>query len=72
MIRPRAADDFPMIRALMEALRHERAQRRAASKRPGMNAGCISRAQWQDFPRFSSMDFSIPRPSRLEGFRVKD
>jgi hypothetical protein len=28
--RPRAADDFPMIRALMEELRRERARPRAA------------------------------------------
>jgi hypothetical protein len=28
--RPRAADDFPMIRARMEELRHERARPRAA------------------------------------------
>jgi hypothetical protein len=68
--RPRAADNFPMIRARMEALRHERAQVRAASKRLGMNVGHVSRAQWQDFPR--SMDFSIPRPTRPEGFRVKN
>ncbi len=30
MTRPRAADDFPMIRARMEELRRERARPRAA------------------------------------------
>ena len=30
MIRPRAADDFPMIRARLEELRRERARPRAA------------------------------------------
>ena len=30
MTRPRAADDFPMIRARMEELRRERARSRAA------------------------------------------
>jgi hypothetical protein len=48
--RPRAADDFAMIRARMEELRHERAQvlaevihprpyHRAASTIPSMKAG---------------------------------
>ena len=50
MTRPRAADDFAMIRARMEELRHERAQvlaevihprpyHRAASTIPSMKAG---------------------------------
>ena len=32
MTRPRAADDFPMIRARMEELRRERARPRACPK----------------------------------------
>jgi hypothetical protein len=59
VIRPRAADDFPMIRARMEELRRERAQvlaeardrsilprpcHRAASTRPSLKAGSTSRA----------------------------
>ena len=72
MTRPCTADDFPMIRARMEALRRERARPRAASTRPGLKAGSVSRTPLQDFPRSSSMVFSIPRPSRPEGFSVKD
>lgn len=72
LTRPRAAADFPMIRARMEELRHERARPHAANTRPGMKAGSISRTPLQDFPRSSSMVFSIPRPSRPEGFSVKN
>ena len=34
MTRPRAADDFPVIRARMEELRHERIRPRAADDFP--------------------------------------
>ena len=60
MTRPRAADDFAMIRARMEELRHERAQvlaeargrsvvhprpyHRAADTRPSMKPPSIRRA----------------------------
>jgi hypothetical protein len=69
---PRAADDFPMIRACMQELRHERARPRAASTRPGMKAGSISHAQSREFPQSSPIACSIPRPSRPEGFSVKN
>lgn len=38
MIRPRIADDFPMIRARMEELRRERARPRAADDFPMIRA----------------------------------
>ncbi len=72
MTRPCTADDFPIIRACMEALRRERARPRAASTRPGLKAGSVSRAPLQDFPQSAPIAFSIPRPSRPEGFSVKN
>lgn len=72
MTRPCTADDFPMVRARMEELRHEGARPRAANTRPSMKASSVSRAPLQDFPLSSSMVFSIPRPSRPEGFSVKN
>ena len=38
MTQPRAADDFPMIRARMEELRRERARPRAADDFPMIRA----------------------------------
>ena len=72
MTPPRPADDFPMIHARIEELRRGRARPRAASTRPGMMAGSVSRAPLQGLPRFSSIVFSIPRPRRPEGFSVKN
>ena len=72
MTLPRAADDFPIIRACVEELRHERARPRAASTRPGMKAGSISHAQSRDFPQSSPIACSIPRPGRPEGSPIKN
>jgi hypothetical protein len=70
--RPCTADDFPMIRARIEELRHERARPRAPSTSPNVKAGSVFRAPLQDLPLSSSMVFSIPRPSRPEGGSVKN
>jgi len=45
--RPRAADDFPMIRVRMEALRRERAQVLAEARVGSMiNSRPYHRAEW--------------------------
>jgi hypothetical protein len=70
--RPCTADDFPMIRARIEELRHQRARPHAPSTSPGMKVGSVSRAQLRDFPQFSPIAFSIPRPGRPKGYPVKN
>ena len=61
-----------MIRARIEELRRGRARPRAASTRPGMMAGSVSRAPLQDLPQVSPIVFSITKPSRPKGFSVKN
>ena len=55
MTRPRAADDFPMIRARMEELRRDRARPRAADDFSTIRARVVS----------SRISTRIQRPVRL-------
>lgn len=65
MTRPRAADDFPMIRARMEELRRERARPRAADDFPMIRARMeeLRRERAQVLAETRGRSISHPRPS---------
>ena len=72
MTRPRAADDFPMIRARMEELRRERARPRAADDFSTIRARVeeLGRERAQALAKARGRSVIHPRPCHLPVFAL--